>query len=145
MSSLQPARLVFVSGPNEKQTGSVAAIRPDGTIVTLLSMILWALEVGRWIWAEAGLDELEVTSGPDGRHSWASCHNSGAGADERTRTMTEHQRVYIEKRWREEIGPDFDLVFEGDHFHLEWQPKGPGRDVRPRRTAEWFPEQERTA
>lgn len=145
MMMLRPAKLSFVTGADEKRTGSVAAVRPDGQVVALQPMVLWGLEVLRWIAAEVGLEELECTSGPDGSHSWTSLHYAGCAPDLRTRTMTKEQKARFLERGREELGHDFDLVDEGSHIHMEWQPKGPGRDVRPRRTAEWFPKQEQTA
>lgn len=141
---IRPAKLSFVTGDNEKRTGSVAAVRPEGQVVTIQPMVWWALEIGRWIASEVGLDELEITSGPDGSHSWTSLHYAGCGADVRTRDMSDAQRRRFLERWREELGHDFDVVDESSHAHLEWQPKGPGRDVRPKRTAEWFPKQEQS-
>jgi hypothetical protein len=82
-----------------------------------------------------GID-LVITSVTDRPHSKSSLHYAGAAAD-----------IYWDPAWSEildpeliklklfrkingfpkdaGIPPDYDVVFEGDHFHIEYQPKVP--------------------
>lgn len=66
---------------------------------------------------------LVVTSVKDGKHMPTSLHYQGLAFDIRTRDM---QPVMI-KACLEEIkgvlGYQFDVVFEGDHIHVEFDPK----------------------
>jgi hypothetical protein len=67
--------------------------------------------------------ELTITSGTDGQHSAKSLHYKGLALDFRTRNVPATQLPKIEREIKQALGPDFDVVFEGDHFHVEFDPK----------------------
>jgi|TARA_Y100000310_G_scaffold291014_2_gene318622 hypothetical protein len=67
--------------------------------------------------------EVEITSVIDGKHSRGSLHYAGAAADIRSRDIPENQREPIKIKCKAALGPDFDLVLEGSHYHLEFDPK----------------------
>lgn len=71
--------------------------------------------------------EVVITSGTDGRHSVGSKHYAGAALDVRTRTLKDPDITgpQIVHRLRGKLGPDFDILFEGDHIHVEYDPKRP--------------------
>ena len=67
--------------------------------------------------------ELVITSINDARHSKTSLHYSGAAVDIRSRNIPDKE--FLLKKCKEALGysPDFDMILEFDHYHLEYQPK----------------------
>jgi hypothetical protein len=63
-----------------------------------------------------------VTYTTNGRHSERSLHYSGNAIDLRTRDLTREQIAAIVEQLREELGDDYDVIFEGDHIHIEYDP-----------------------
>lgn len=89
-----------------------------------------------------GDDTLVVTSAADGRHSAGSLHYVGRAFDIRTlgdrpggikvpdSIELGEGGAYIDRaahawagRMRQQLGPDYDVVVEGNHIHAEWDPK----------------------
>ncbi len=72
-----------------------------------------------------GLDAY-ITSGTEGVHDRASKHFQGNGEDF---SFTEANRISvimaenITNDCRIALGRDFDVVNEGNHLHIEWDPK----------------------
>ena len=67
--------------------------------------------------------EVVITSGIDGTHSVKSLHYKGRALDFRTRHLTDGERVEVMADLRAALGDDYDVVFEGDHFHIEYDPR----------------------
>lgn len=85
--------------------------------------------------AEAGR-EATITSMNDGRHSQSSLHYAGNAADIRVRNPVPesspdyweipiNQRMPLVQKIKAALGrnPDYDVVLEADHIHIEYQPK----------------------
>jgi hypothetical protein len=81
---------------------------------------------------DAGWDmprKLVVTSVCDGRHKKGSLHYKGLAFDVRTWANGEGEQLGVDdkeimaKDYREVLGPDFDVVVESTHIHIEYQPK----------------------
>jgi len=68
---------------------------------------------------------MVVTSITDGKHSLTSLHYAGAAADLRTRDMTESQIASVLRAIAKALPNDFDIIFEGNHYHLEYDPRRP--------------------
>lgn len=66
-------------------------------------------------------DPFVVTSINDGRHMAGSKHYSGNAADIRIWYMRNPSACCA--AIRKVLGPDFDVVLEKDHIHLEYDPK----------------------
>lgn len=62
-----------------------------------------------------------ITSTYSGDHSPGSLHYSNDAYD--CRLPSDYQAVIFD-RIREKLGPDFDVVKEKDHYHIEYDPKG---------------------
>jgi len=83
-----------------------------------------ALMVAENVWFDNG-QELVVTSLNDSEHSRQSLHYSGNAADLRIRYFAPNQHGSIEQQLRDALGnnPDYDIVLEATHIHIEYQPK----------------------
>ena len=67
---------------------------------------------------------MVVTSCTEGKHSWTSLHYSGAAFDIRTRDIPADDLAPIIATLKGGLGPDFDVILEDSHIHIEHQPKG---------------------
>lgn len=72
--------------------------------------------------------EAVITSGSDGKHSRQSKHyaeNNASGLvealDFRSREVADPEQVRNELA--EALGPDYDVVLESDHIHVEYDPE----------------------
>ncbi len=66
--------------------------------------------------------ELVITSCIDGAHMANSFHYQGKAFDMRTRIYTKGQVAAIVDELFTLLGEDYDIVDEGDHIHIEFQP-----------------------
>lgn len=95
----------------------------EGVIVTAIrTELLLALIIAEKVWLDCG-KELVITSLNDGQHSNISLHYAGQAADLCTRYFAVPKTVG--QNLSDALGnnPDYDVVVEKDHIHLEWQPK----------------------
>ena len=93
----------------------------DGVKVNGLHAAMWqAIYSIKPIFDGLGVD-LVITSALDGKHSTKSKHYSGMAVDIRSRNCGRPKAVL------EDIivllPSAFDCIFEGDHFHIEFDPK----------------------
>lgn len=63
-----------------------------------------------------------VTSARDGVHRDGSHHYTGNAVDLRTRDLVGSVRVALARELARSLGRDFDVVDEGDHIHVEYDP-----------------------
>ena len=70
-----------------------------------------------------GQAEFVVTAGLDGKHMAGSKHYEGQAIDIRTRDMKPEMIHPMIQELKEALGYQFDVVLEGDHVHLEFDPK----------------------
>ena len=63
--------------------------------------------------------EFVITSMLDGKHKPGSLHYEGAAFDFRSRHMTMYMKQLIATEIRDKLGPDFDVIVEYTHFHVE--------------------------
>lgn len=70
-----------------------------------------------------GANSFVVTSCNDGKHSRKSKHYRGDAFDIRIWTLPEDARIIAAERIADALGRDFDVVFENDHIHVEYDPE----------------------
>lgn len=88
--------------------------------------IWFALGYVARVFKERGLGQLVVTSLRDQHeHKPKSLHNTGFGLDFRTRHLSDAQRQELTALLRAVFDPTygFDTVDEGNHIHIEFDPK----------------------
>lgn len=69
-----------------------------------------------------------ITSASDGKHGPNSLHYKGLALDLRTSSMRPEQRSQVHIALQSALGPQFDVVLEDDHIHLEFDPKDMPRE-----------------
>ena len=93
-------------------------VRLNGMRPELLVVVLVAYAA----WSEAPIRaDLVVTSISEGEHAPGSLHYVGLAIDLRQPTP-EHVPLCVQ-RLKAALGEDFDVLAEGDHIHVEYQPK----------------------
>ena len=85
--------------------------------------LVFALCVAGGVYAEYEA-ACVITSLNDSNHSHTSLHYAGAAADLRTRHLSMDANILVRKIDMR-LGRDYDVLFEGDHIHIEWQPRRP--------------------
>lgn len=63
------------------------------------------------------------TSARDGKHQTGSLHYEGRALDLRSHHVPDHQQAALLTKLRESLGPNYDVLLEKDHYHLEYDPK----------------------
>ena len=89
------------------------------SIYGLQPEMLWCLDrcVDAWI------GDVTVTSARGDRHSRSSLHYAGHAVDLRTRDLNPQEIADIMSELRLILGDPFDVIDEGSHIHIEYQPK----------------------
>ncbi len=70
-----------------------------------------------------GTVECVITSGADGKHMFGSLHPRGKALDFRTRNLPSGALGGVIDAIRQRLGPDYDVIKEKDHLHVEYDPK----------------------
>ena len=84
--------------------------------------ILHAMAVADVVAGNFGVEAV-CTSILDGKHMATSLHYSGRAFDLRTRDIPLGQREAFRADIALRLGPDYDVVLEGDHIHCEIDPE----------------------
>ena len=88
------------------------------------AQIWFALGIAYRIVRQVAGKDATVTSLQDGKHMKGSRHAAGFAFDLRTKNLAAPQVAAVEKALKEELEPlGFDVVNEGDHIHIEYDPK----------------------
>lgn len=96
----------------------------EGVRLEGVSWRMWAAAlVAEFVYKEFGFQEVTITSGNDGKHSVGSLHYKGLAIDIRTWHIATESLLVIAGEIRHKLGPDFDVVVEKDHIHIEYDPK----------------------
>lgn len=85
------------------------------------------------VYVKNGADTTVITSCNDSAHSQTSLHYSGNALDFRVRDPMTGKSVFAENVTAQHVaneikaalGRDFDVLNEGDHLHVEYQPRRP--------------------
>lgn len=80
--------------------------------------------------------EFTLTACLDGKHKATSLHYKGLAVDIRSKHMGTMLKLKTLNDLRSILGPDFDVLLEGEgteneHYHLEWDPKDRPLKITP--------------
>jgi len=67
-------------------------------------------------------ENLVVTSAHDGTHSDGSLHDDGLAVDLRVWGFSDAQARRVTTGIQAQLGEHWDVVYEGDHIHVEFDP-----------------------
>ncbi len=84
--------------------------------------IVLATQEAREVWRDFKAD-LIITSLKDGEHKQGSLHYKGLAVDLRTWNLLPAERGTAAARLRVALGPEYDVVLESTHIHVEFDPK----------------------
>jgi len=86
--------------------------------------IIFALIIVDQVMKEQG-QEAVITSGSEEttRHGEKSLHYDGRAVDLRSRSFERPEDILGFCKIALGNNPDIDIIYEGNHFHMEWQPK----------------------
>ena len=91
----------------------------DGVrLANLQPQAVLAITVAVTVWGD---EDLTITSANDSIHSKTSLHYAGAAFDIRTNGITDPDGKAI--LLEEALGIDYDVIYETDHIHVEYQPR----------------------
>lgn len=96
------------------------AIKPGVRIEGMTPEILLAVVVAHELFREQA-QTVTVTSCTDGRHKDGSKHYTGRAVDLRLPTAGKERIV---EQLAVRLSNEYDVVLEGDHIHVEYDPKG---------------------
>lgn len=102
------------------EVGLRCGARAVGAKGEILCIIPLLMEVFR----DHGM-EFYITSITDGVHGPRSLHRQGLAIDVdfQQNKYPAHAGEWLAEDCRAALGPDYDVVFEGDHLHYEYDPK----------------------
>ena len=81
-----------------------------------------AIMVALSIWNRQNEPVLTITSIADSKHGPASLHYVGYAIDIRIRELHSNPKELTDVL-RDSLVSDYDVILEGDHIHVEYQPK----------------------
>lgn len=92
--------------------------------------ILDALPSVYEVMRENGVDVVYRTAGTNGSHSRNSLHYAGLAIDLWWQGVRGPGGKTISDKVREDLGPQYDVIYETSHLHIEYQPKK-GMNIAP--------------
>lgn len=94
----------------------------EGVTVKFTEEVNTILEAAEYTFQANGYSCV-CTSGIDGKHMEGSLHYKAKAVDLRSRHVSAEMLPKIVDELRERLGKDYDVVVEGDHIHVENDPK----------------------
>ena len=94
----------------------------EGASLEGVSWRMWTAAIkAEPLWRKRGA-ELVITSGSDGKHGQNSLHYKGLALDFRIWNLGGAESDVLPEL-KAALGPEYDVVLEGDHFHVEYDPE----------------------
>jgi len=109
-------------------------VKEGVSIRGLQPQMFHAWNVAGEVYEEVSNVDCILTAGVDGRHGHGSLHYVGLAIDLRIRNLdgsdeitaaTMRKVAVAKEHLKERLGPEYDVVLESNHFHIEFQPKEP--------------------
>lgn len=97
-----------------KQGVKLIGIKPEMTFAAIIV---------DQVYTQYNIQDCVITSGLDGQHKPHSKHYTGEALDFRTRNMPDNIAVLITDVAQQRLGENYDIIFETDHIHCEYDPK----------------------
>lgn len=101
-------------------------LKPGVSVKGVQPETLLAMQVADGVYTDLGILETVVTSVVDGTHGDKSLHPAGYAFDQRLPSRSSAVISFDERAahlMHQRLGPQYDVVLEGDHIHTEFDPK----------------------
>ena len=96
-----------------KQGVSILGLKPEALLgIVICSQVFKAFEL-----------DCILTSVVDSKHGRGSLHYVGFAFDLRSKHVPSGDLSSITVSLKRALGKEFDVILEGNHFHIEYQPK----------------------
>jgi len=102
---------------------TIVKFKPNVSMKYVHPKIGHAIDIARHVWELKNISECVVTSMNDSTHSPTSLHYAGCAVDFRIWNVPELERDQIVVMLKSRLRDEYDIINEGDHYHVEWQPK----------------------
>jgi len=96
---------------------SLRNLQPQALLAAIVADQVFAAHA---VWHPGGERLCVITSANDSKHKPNSLHPKGLALDIRTRTVANAE--VLAEIIGHHLGPDFDVIAESDHIHVEWDP-----------------------
>lgn len=109
----------------ETESGTKVRLKDESVDVLNLApgVLDEVVEAARPSYAEReALQSFVITSAHDGTHSEGSLHNDGLALDLRVWGFTEAEAKRATAEIQERLGERWDVIYEGTHIHVEYDP-----------------------
>ncbi len=93
----------------------------EGVSITFTAQNQAICDAGEKIYQQHGY-ACVVTAGSDGTHLPTSFHYQHRALDLRTRQIARADLPIIQRELQDELGQDYQVLIESDHFHIEHDP-----------------------
>lgn len=94
---------------------SLCGVRPE---------ILAIMPIVHKVFQELEARDCVLTSARDGQHSYGSLHYAGQALDFDEPSWNGDEMRAAAEIIESRLSGEYDVVSEGSHIHIEWQPKG---------------------
>ena len=98
-------------------------IKDGVSILGLDPKMILALIIADQIYSDHNIEECVLTSATDSKHSEHSHHLKGLAIDLRTNNIGINMRQPIVNVLQKALGSQYQVIFEVDHIHVEFDPK----------------------
>ncbi len=99
-------------------------IKSGARVFGIKPELLLALIVADGIWTERG-KMLTVTSFTEGKYMPGNLHYKGPGVDFLSNDLGNQEQADLLTTLKSRLGSDWNVLLEGDHYHVEFDPKEP--------------------
>jgi hypothetical protein len=104
-------------------------LKPGVSLVGIQGPIIVAMMVIRDVMPLFSPDYV-ITACTDGTHGKGSLHYKGLAIDVRIRNMLPSNKALCRQEIARRLGPEFDVVLEVDHLHVEFDPKASHHEMQ---------------
>jgi hypothetical protein len=98
------------------------SIKEGVSLLGLDSKLILAAIVADQVYSTHSIENCVITSATDSKHGEHSHHYKGLAIDLRTRDMDGNQKQIITSDIQKQLGTEFQVIFEVDHIHIEYDP-----------------------